>query len=120
MERKVRICPAASDDIEAILPRRESRASLLRHILKLKYWRNGDNHVLDLKVVWDDNGFWELCIDEQFGFGCGFSVEFFEEEFNGQIWILSVRRDDEKMSKQTVSTVTARIGIVNSYLDQQL
>lgn len=118
MERKVQICPAASDDIEAILPRRESRTALLRHILKLKYWCNGDDQVMDLNVVWDENGFWELCIDDQFGFCSGFRAEFFEEE--GQIWIVSVRRDDEKMSQWMVSTVNARIGIVRGFLNQQL
>ncbi|MEQ1903920.1 MAG: hypothetical protein ABL888_07045 [Pirellulaceae bacterium] len=120
MERKVQICPAALDDIEAILSRLESRTAFLRHLLKLKYWCSGDDQVIDLEVVWDENGFWELCIDEQFGFCCGYRVEFFEEEFNGQIWIVNVRRDDEELSQRMVSTVNARIDIVDGFLKQQL
>lgn len=120
MERKVRMHPAGTEDIEAMLPREESRSVLLRHILKLKYWRSGEHDVADLSVTWDDNGFWLLHIEDQFGFTCGMVVEFYEKEIHGQIWVVGVRRANDEISKRQLSTVAARISVVDEVVDQQL
>lgn len=112
VEDRVRITSAALADLNALLPRRDSRAVVLRHLRKLKLWKSGNTTVLDVEVTdFDDSEIKELCLTNSFGFYHGLRVAFFEDVLSspaGVLWIVGFRRGDELLTAQKLRIYSAR------------
>lgn len=119
VDRRVRVCPAALTDLRMLLPRRTSRAIVLRHARKLQRWTRGSDYTLDLTVdEIPQTAIRELCVEDCFGFSTGIRIAFFEDtltEPNGQLWVIGSRRDDELLSKQLMDTLNHRMVMIENH-----
>jgi hypothetical protein len=116
VNRQVQLCPAALRDLRMLLPRRDSRAVVVRHAMKLRSWRRGAICALDLDVApIPQSEILELCVTDCFGFNCGLRLAFFEDILaspDGLVWIIGVRRFDEPLSEQMTETLSRRKRII--------
>ena len=118
-DRRVRVCPAALRDLQMLLPRRASRAIVLRHVRKLQRWTRCSDYALDLAVAEvPQSAIRELCVEDCFGFSTGIRLAFFEDaltEPNGQLWVIGSRRADELLSKQMMDTLNHRKEMIENH-----
>ncbi|MEX0727919.1 MAG: hypothetical protein WD065_16705 [Planctomycetaceae bacterium] len=109
----------AKEDFKGLFPRRETRAVVIRHLMKLMLWESGTDCAFDLAVVSAviESDIWELCIDDRFGFSCGIRFAFFEEWRNfivRPIWIIGSRRDNQPLTDHAAEILMIRKQIIES------
>ena len=111
-KRIVEFCPAAIADLRSLLSRRMSQLALMRLVLKLEYWKTGEDCALDAPILaCHKNSVHELIIEETFGFSHGLRIAFCEgdELSNGsKIFLLGMRREDEPMTCGMIEVLRLR------------
>jgi len=117
-KRIVEICPAAMEDLRALLPRRYSRMSLMRLAEKLGHWTLHETHALDARVVeLSDQLIFEMLVDDTFGFTCGMRLAFCEGvalPVGGGIWLIGMRKENETVTEAMIEVLRARREMVFS------
>lgn len=111
-KRIVEICPAAMADLRSLLPRRMSRLALMRLVLKLEYWKTGEDCALDAPILaCYKNSVHELLIEETFGFSHGMRIAFCEgDELSpeSKIYLIGMRREDEPLTHAMIEVLRLR------------
>ena len=83
---------------------------LLRQAAKLECWHSGDGFALDVRVSEVvESSIYELEMDDAYGFPSGLRIAFCEEcSPDGDVWLLGVRRDSERLTPQMIEMLQHR------------